>query len=489
MKKRVKVGANDACPCWSGKKYKKCCRGSVDWPAILGAGGSHIQYLSARGRNIMFAAAIFDALKLDTEKTPNLSDFKRAFTADAVRKIHEAIFELWPPDTNLEGVLSKNSSKVAGLFIGDYESEYLERSVIRHCLYSDRIILVDPFPHPYVIKPEFNPLNIPEQYRAQTLKNVNRFLRLLPWIEAGLIEFIRTPDDLDRELKWHTLKRAQETSKDPEIEVALKASADDLKARHMDHQSKQMLLLGSPDKYLRDIFRQKLADTAPISEDEFIAYIQKQRDIDPDFLEPLDDAGGQFHILSTGGTIEIARATAEMAGAYLFTDLKVRWEMLQKDRETLAVESKEWSPFAKAIQEADLSFLDNVSLPVAMSLRTDGRLEGVRSVLRKAWNSDLSGDEYDEKNAIRLAENLNDAIGEAKAEWVDIQAELAKFGAAEIAAGFLAAGPLIANGHASWVAGAALAATAGHSLARQLKKRGFERRYPASFFMDLTKDE
>ncbi len=30
-----------------------------------------------------------------------------------------------------------------------------------------------------------------------------------------------------------------------------------------------------------------------------------------------------------------------------------------------------------------------------------------------------------------------------------------------------------------------MAAVAGHSLASYMKKRGFEKRYPASFFMDL----
>ena len=484
MKKRVDVGANDQCPCWSGKKYKKCCRGSVDWPAILAADVSQIPHLSARGRNIMFSEAIFDALKLDTEKTPDLATFKRAFTADAVRKIHEAVFELWPPDTDLERVLAKSSGIVAGLFIGDYEGEYLERCVVRHCLYSDKILLVDPFPHPYVIKPEFNPIDNPAQYRVQTLRNVNRFLRFLPWIDAGLVEFIRTADDLDRKLKWHVLQQAEKMADDPEIEVALKATVKDLKARHMDHRARKLLLLGAPDSNLRKMFRE-LADTAPMGEDEFIAYIQRERDMDPDFLESMNNSGGQLHMFSAVGTIEMAKATAEMAGAYIFTDLKVRWQMLQKDRETLAVDSREWSPFAKAVQDADLSFLGSVDLRIAMALRTEGRLEGVRSVMRDAWKADLSTEEYDERNALRLAENLKDAVREARAEWVDIEAELAKFGVAAIGGGLLASGPLIANGHASWVAGSALAVTAGHSLAKHLKERGFEKRYPASFFMDL----
>lgn len=488
MKKRRKIGANEQCPCWSGKKYKKCCRGTVDWPAILAAGDSHIPYMSARGRNILFAEAIFDALQLDNEQSPNLAKFKKAFTPTAVRRIHEAIFELWPPNTDLRSVLRKSASSVAGLFIGDYESVYLERSVVRHCLYSDRILLVDPFLHPYGVSPEFNPLENPAQHRLQTLKNVNRFLRFLPWIDAGLIEFIRTPDDLDMKLKRAALEQAHKAVNDPTIKNALQETVDDLSARHRDQQTFQDLVLGAPDSQLRRIFREELADTAPVSEDDFIAYIQQQRDKDPDFLEPIDKSKSQLRFFTSGGTVEIAKATAEMADAYLFTDLKVRWEVLKKDREALAIESKEWSPFAKAVQEADLSFLDNVDLSVALDLRTEGRLEGVRGVLRKAWQANLSSDSYDEANTKRFASNLVEAIEDATAEWEAIKADLVKFGSAELAGGLLAAGPLIAQGHAVWVAGAALAAATGHSLTTRAKKRGFEKRYPASFFIDLATD-
>lgn len=107
MAKRVKIGSNHPCPCWSGLKYKKCCKGTVDWPAIVDNQVDHIDLLSARGRNLLFAEAVLDALQLDNEKRPSLAEFKKAFTPDAVRKIHEAIYELWPPSTDLKHVLTR----------------------------------------------------------------------------------------------------------------------------------------------------------------------------------------------------------------------------------------------------------------------------------------------------------------------------------------------------------------------------------------------
>lgn len=74
----------------------------IDWESIVREGIDQRRYFSVRGRNLYFSARISDALGLAAlEKTRSLKDYKAAFTADAVRKIHEAVMEAWPPDTNI----------------------------------------------------------------------------------------------------------------------------------------------------------------------------------------------------------------------------------------------------------------------------------------------------------------------------------------------------------------------------------------------------
>jgi hypothetical protein len=482
----VKIPPNSSCPCFSGKKYKKCCKGEVDWPEILERKSGHVPYISARGRNILFAEAIFDALQLDTDKNIDLSKIKRAVTSNAVRKIHEAVFEIWPPSTDLEFVYSRTSASVAGFYIGDYETDYLEQAVVRHSLYADKILLADPFLHPYVIAPEFNPIQEPEQHRAQTLKNVNRFIRMLPWIDAGLVEFIRTPSDLSRKLAFESSRRASNEIRDSAFDDAMDQTMETLKSRHKGTRSRLDMFFSYPDSHLRRFYRNKFPNNDETEEDKFIQYVQSERDANPDFLETIDKLpSGQLHIMTTGGTIDVAKLTAELAGAYLFTDLKVRWHMLKSDREGLAPTSQVWSPFAKAMQDAKFSFLNAVDLNTALRLRKEERLKGVRSVLRKAWKSELTEDEFDEKNALLIAQNLGDEIQSAQAEWEDIKADIAKFAGLETAGGLLAAGPLIATGHAEWIAGASLAGAAALSGFSQIKRTGFEKRFPASFFMNL----
>ena|SRR5215208_3141846 len=65
MSRRINVNPNDLCPCWSGKKFKRCCRDVTDWEQILRSGQDYRDLMSVRGRNILFAAAISDALGID----------------------------------------------------------------------------------------------------------------------------------------------------------------------------------------------------------------------------------------------------------------------------------------------------------------------------------------------------------------------------------------------------------------------------------------
>ena len=488
MPASIKVGPNDPCPCWSGKKYKKCCRNHRDWNTILRSGQGFQQHLSIRGRNILFATAIAEALQLDEVEDFSLPRFKKAFTPGAVRKIYEALVELWPPSTDIQSLLKRTDAEVAGLYIGDYQQPFLQRAVVRHSMYADKILLVDPFLHPYVTADEYNPLYEPAQHRAQTLKNVRTFFSLLPWIEAGIVEVIRTPDDFDRELAHGAFRRAEALKSAPDLREKIEASVCELMDRHYEKMSFQSVILAAPDSSLRRHFREAQLDKEGVSEDDFIDYVNRQRDLDPDFLEPVGvgPENGQLHITSTGGTYEIAKLAAQMSGAYLFTDLKARWALIQHDRADSGAESHVWSPFAKAVQETRLNFLNSLSLTHALRLREERRLEGVRSVMRSAWLKDKSDDPFDEQGAIYFAENLRDEVRRAEAEWDEIKSDLAKLGGAELTAGgLLAASPLIATGNASWVAGAAIAGTVGFLLSSHYKQRTFLKRHPAAFFMDV----
>jgi hypothetical protein len=205
---------------------------------------------------LIFANRISEALQLDTIGKPrSLKDYKAAFTADVVRKIHEAVMDTWPPGIDIADALRQPSGDVSGLYIGDYGSDYVTRAIVRHSIYANRILLVDPFVYPASVRDEYNPILNPAQHRAQTLRNVNLWFALLPWIEAGLVAIIRPPSDFDPRLNWEFMEAQEKKFEDSaELKKAKEETVDELSARHRQKIMRQLLLLGAPDSYLRRKF-------------------------------------------------------------------------------------------------------------------------------------------------------------------------------------------------------------------------------------------
>lgn len=489
MSRSTKVKVNDPCPCGSGKKYKKCCAGHVDWNELRRSGADFRRHLSVRGRNIYFANRIGEALQFDKlEIAGSLSDYKAAFTKEAVREIHEAAMEAWPPDIDIFEALRRDSADVSGLYIGDYSPEYLSRAIVRHSIYANKILVVDPFIYPSSVRDEFNPILNPEQYRAQTLKNVNFYFSLMPWVEAGIVELIRTPDDFDRKLKWDSLKHQEEKFKqNEELKKALEISAEEMRERHLENEAFHHLILSAPDSSIRNTFREIKGGKEGLSEDDFIRYIHSKRAGDPNFLEPLgpDSTDGQLHTSSSGANYEIAKLTAGITGSYLFTDLTVKWKEIELDRTEHSATNTTWTPFAKSIQNSSLKYLNALSLEHALRLRKEGRLEGLRGFLHGVWREACTGDPFDEGNAETLALELEEEIRKAEAEWQQISQDLIKIIGAQAVPGVLSAGPLIASGHGAFVAAAAVIGTAATTLWTEMKVRGFPDKFPAAFFMNI----
>ncbi|MCE5270668.1 SEC-C domain-containing protein [bacterium] len=485
----TKVGRNEICPCGSGKKYKHCCENKVDWNGIFSTGADWIPYLSIRGRNINFLNRLADILQI-RNLTNDLSTYKAAFTANAVEEIHEAVMEFWPPDLDIVKALESASSEVSGLYVGDYEPEYFIKGIIRHSLYANKILVVDPFIYPSSVRDQYNPILEPEQYRSQTLKDVNLWFSLIPWIEDGIVEVIRTPADFDRRLNWESMERQiKKFADNPELHKAMKRTVQELKCRHGEKMARTELVLMAPDSVLRKRFEENELEKRGLTADDFLLYVQNQRDNDPNFLEPLgqNSDNGQMFALKSGSNYEIAKLTASITNSYLVTDLFARWREIELDRDSQSTETRIWSPFAKAIQNNKLSYLNSVDLKHALLLRKEGRLESMRMFLRKVWKSACTGEEYDDKNTQLLTEELYEEINKAQEEWNQIDADLLKMIKGDAVTSLLAAGPLVASGHGDFLAAAIAVAGTYDFLTVQTKRRSFPKRFPAAFFMNIDK--
>ncbi len=485
MKRKFKIKRNDLCPCGSGKKYKYCCEEKVDWEQLIKEGKDRIPYLSIRGRNYLFIQKIAEALQLDSAKPPeSLDEYKKAITPKAVTAIHEAIIKIWPKELNIQSILEKCQTDVSGLYIGYYSEKILE-GIIRHSIYANKIIVVDPFIYPYSVKEEYNPISSPEEYRTQTLRNINFWFRLAPWIEAGIVEIIRTPDDFDHKLKWDSNKRQYKKFEENKelYEIAEKTISGYMETKEVEDELIRDFVLSIPNEYLEKIFKEIDLDKNNITFEEFMSYINKMRAEDPDFLEPMKakDNIPQFLIHSSGASYDIAKMTANITDSYLVTDIKSRWKEIEIDRKNQNIEIREWSPFAKAIQNLELKYLNNIELKHALTLRKENRLESLRVFLQRVWKSACSGEPFNEINAKFLADELNYEIRKAEAEWKKIDRDLLKWFGSEL----IVAGKQILTGSGYFLP--AMIALMGIIKlgTTQLERKSFQDKFPAAFFMKI----
>lgn len=469
-------------------KFKKCCLGKVDWDAISRGGGDRFHHLSVRGRNLAFFELICEILLLDSDRNVRpLESYKKAFTAQAVRRLGEGIVRIWPPDLDIESALRSDTRGVSGLYVGDYDRDQLLRGVVRHSTYASKLLVCDPFIYPLSVRPEYSPITSPEQHRAQTLQNVNTWIELMPWIQAGLVEVIRTPCDFDHRLKWEAMKEQEEKfERVPELKEAARVSVDEMMKRHSAQWKFRSLLLSMPDGALLQKFEVLRSEDDGVSKEALLDYVKHLRSRDPDFLAPFgEDLSGQLHMVTSGAAYNIACLTAEMTGSYLITDLHVRWREIELDRTGRTPETEAWSPFAQAMQEATLHYLDDVSLSDALALRRDGRLEELRVFLRRVWAQACDTNSYARVNGQLLAEELATEIAKADDEWKQIDRDLLR-NAGSIGAGIATAATMFGSGQGGFVAAAAVIGGLPLLAASAWQRRGFARRFPAAFFLRLA---
>lgn len=446
--------------------------------------------LSVREKNLAFLDKLGELFYLDANHKPKpLTEYKKAFTAGRVRDIHEEVVRLWPKTMDISKTLAETrTNSVSGLYIGDYSSDQLMRGVVRHSLYAERLLISDPFTYAHSLRPEYNPILNPEQYRTQTLRNVNLWLQLAPWIKAGIVEMIRTPDDFSHQLKWNALKEQEKKfAESPELQEAAKSSREELKARHIERWKYRDLVLSLPDEPLL----QKLAELEDpengITKEALLEHVRKQRAVDPDFLgvAGAGEENAQLQIMSTGAAYNMAKLTASLTGSYLVTDLSVKWKEIELDRAGRSAETDVWSPFAMSFQEAELRYLNDVSIEDAFRLREEQRLSALRTFLRGVWKQACDPTSFEKVNGKLLADELATEVAKAKTEWDKIDQDLLRTAVAGTGAGLLAAGPMIAAGQGLFLAAAAIAGGIGSLGAAARGRKHFSDAHPAAFFLKL----
>jgi hypothetical protein len=481
-----KIGRNDLCPCGSGHKYKKCCKDKTDWDTLLTLPPSQqLRYLSLRGKNILFLERIASALQLDKiDSETNFVDLKRAFTPNVVRQIYEDILEIWPDGHDCMRCLSQQREDVTALYTGTYEPEIIFRAIIRHSIYSDRIILSDPFLHPLHVRDDFNTILHPEINRTNAIKWSFLWISLAPWINMGLVNFIRTPGDFDPR-EYHEILEVQreKLKSNPELEEILDRDVDKQIQNTgilFDQGLTGYYFLSHSDDQLVEMWRHFPKGPIWKSEDEFLQFIKHQRDMHPYYVERLPGQKGEFLHHSSGVCYEAAKRICDITNSHIITDMAFRWKEVEFDHQYATGHTREWSPFAKALQNADLKILNNIPIQSALQIRKENRLEQMRLFFNRIWRTCRCAEPFSEDNAINLAAELDERVHEAESEWQNIDKQLLKWLGGTLAT--LVSSSVV--GFTPAAAAAVVTGSTGLALA-QWQRKSFKNRFPAGFFLGI----
>jgi hypothetical protein len=482
-------GRNAPCLCGSGKKYKRCCLGKIDWDALQNQPiAIQTRFQTVRGKNLTFLALLTAILELDPDKRPfDFKAFKTAFTPKAVRAIYETIPQIWPDYDDYARALLQERETVSALYTGTYTPDAVIKAVTRHSLYSTRILLVDPFLHPYRPRPQFNPLIHPEEHRGNAVKFAFLWLSLAPWISAGIVGFVRMPGDFDSSLFLEDAQTADaRLSKHPELKQALEEQVEqqlNLQSA-LDRGWEEYYMLSHSNEALLQIFGDMIHDAnSPFSNaEQLIAFFERRRDEHPYFVRMLPGQNSELTMHTSGASYEMGKRICALGDFHMITDFRSRWLELKLDFESVRGNLRNWSPFANAFEGTTLKVLDNVPLDAALKLRNENRLESMRLFLRKVWSDTREAENFAEENAIALASELDDKIREAEVEYKKIDQELLQWAGAGLST-FLATGTV---GFVPAASAAVLTSALGLSRS-QSQRRSFETRFSAGFFLGMKR--
>lgn len=418
----IKIGRNNPCPCGSGRKYKKC---HLNNQVILPQ-PNPIAQRSIKQRNIILLNAIVDIFGFNKRKT--WGDFRQEMSDNQVRELYRVVGGLWPLNTDIISLLPTPSTNLRGLYIGEAKPdlEAILHNIVRYSLYADELLVVNPFMNPRTIAPDYNPIVHPELYKQDTLEMVAFVFRLAPWIESGIVSMIPDPADFDYQLRKSTWEMAEKRWKEQKLDLTPETHAE-LKPRGIRMLQKSMYRL--PKDKLKITIKRALPDLSNEKLQELIDYVQESRRNDPMIVDQELPDSGELYIMRNGANLELGLYIGQLTGSYLYTDRHEQWREILSSAQNSSSEGEVWSPLTKSFRELEFKFLNNIDPKFALRLKEEGRLEKFRGFLRKVWVGIEGNPSHEQANKLarQFAEELQEAYGKTKEEWIQIDKELMKW--------------------------------------------------------------
>lgn len=418
----AKIGRNDPCPCGSGKKYKKC-HGDSNYVAPRTEKSTPV-VRNLLERNLVLLYAIADVFGL--KRGFRWKDLKRNISNEQVARFYRILAELYPPDTNILGLLPKND-KLTGFYVGDIDPQLASHNAARAGLYLDQMMVVVPVYNPHCKLAKLNPIHNPELFKVDTYKLIYFLYLLGPALNSGIVSFVPNPAMFDDALQLDFLAAAYG-----------RARGKTVSSGNME---------GLCDEYSKELRKIIRAESAEVREKELRQLYPKMTDQEINLTLPyfeqlgkeeasvvlekeverkLAETAAQILAIRGGVTTDTALHICQHTGAIPYTNSAWRWQELLTAAEDS--DTSQWAPLTQAFREIPFNFLNNVDRGFIGEFHSMKRMESFRDYMRKVWQAaDTKLNSLNANGDENLVANFQAELAteheKAEGEWARIRQE------------------------------------------------------------------
>ncbi|VUX55538.1 conserved protein of unknown function [uncultured Woeseiaceae bacterium] len=405
LKKTVNadIAGDDFCGCGSGRKYKDCCLDKEE----------HLRptwdVRGIRERNLILYNAVEDILGFNEGKT--WDDVRRELSNEQIIELHKLYGSIWTPDTDIFSLLPKPDGSLRAIYTGLLDPRVISFVALGAAPFFEEVLIQHPFTNPHSVRPKFNPIEEPHQYKQQTLQNIFLLLLLQPFVETGAVNFFPDPCAFDPILQRQVMDMAEQRSGRVEM------NQRELEC-HKELFS-QNLFRNKP----RQIWEKDIKDAMPeLSSEkvrELIEYMERQAKEDP--LTLLQDdvflEGGQLQMINLAPNFEMSLFLAQATGSMILTDSETRWAEFNAAKNP-NVDAK--AALSAKLTESLIGRELNMSVDAMESIRQrmEGDTRNFREAFREIFSVVVQGKEnLDAETARKLGADLEKGIESAIASY------------------------------------------------------------------------
>ncbi len=353
-------------------------------------------------------------------------------------------------------------SKLRAWYVGQPDVNLLLNLIVRHCLYVDQIVVVDP-----LITLLHDDIQKRPQVWAQTI--INRALCLCAledWIRQEIILVVPSIFHYHPELRqlisnlpdvfYPHLTKEQEREFERSMIIHLLVSEPP--------KSREAILdtISSMGRDFAENERTELIEEAEQYEAKYPIRFRLSSDYFKKHFKGMDEPS---HIIDQSLSVPLllAPVIAEEIGAFLIFERQILYNLITANQAPINIRYDTLQQLAIAFQGLDFPFLHNISLKKALELRKKGYLESFRVYLRELWSTVAATEENEllDEKVLEFSDRLKSEYAILEREWQSIQKELrVKAVTSGLVVGLSAASAIVV-GNIDWTVGAIAATSAG----------------------------